>query len=65
MWHRMYVQGAHFCCHQSDRSLALHAMFDYGVALRSDEGHDSIDVGILKQIVMVDYSDLKPILMKV
>ena len=43
----------------------MHATFDFGIALRSDEGENSIDVGILKQIVMMDYGELKPVLMKV
>ena len=33
--------------------------------MKSNEGEDTIDVGILKQVVMVDYGDLKPVLMKV
>ena len=39
--------------------------YDYGVARIRDETEDGIDTGTLKQIIMVDYGLLKPVLMNV
>ena len=60
----MYVHGAFFCCHAYPRNLLLHTTFDCSVALKSNKREDSIDVGVLKQILMVNHSELKLVLMK-
>ena len=35
------------------------------MALRSSERKGSIDIGILEKIIMVEYGELKPVMMKV
>ena len=64
-WHRMYVQGAYFRCHIGEGSLPPHATFDCGIVVKNNEGQHTIDVGILKQVLMLDYGDLKLVMMKV
>ena len=63
-WHSMYIQGVHFWCHSNDGGPHLHTTFDCGIAMKDDKHHDRIDVDIVNQVLMVDYSDLKPVLMK-
>ena len=63
-WRSMYVRGVFFRCSQSEGGLASHTTFDCGVALKNSESGDNIDVGILKQHLMVDYGKLKSVLMK-
>ena len=60
----MYARGGLFRYDSNEGGPTSHTTFDCGVALKNSECGHNINVGILKQIVMVDYGKLKPLFMK-
>ena len=61
----MHAYGALYRC-QLGESTTNHVTFDSGIVRRLSEHETSgIDIGILKEILMVDYGALTPVVMKV
>ena len=61
----MHAYGSLFRCQAGD-TLPSHVTFDAGIARKlSEQELGSVDIGILKDILMVDYGAFKPVVMKV
>ena len=61
----MHAYGALYRC-QVGESSTNHVTFDSGIARRLSEQQTSgIDVGVLRELLMVEYGALKPVVMKV
>ena len=61
----MHAYGALYRCQPGD-TLPNHVTFDAGIArMLSEQETEGIDVGVLKDILMVDYGLLKPVVLKV
>lgn len=63
-WNYMYAYGALYRCVGGVSDVPAHVTFDCGIARMISDTDGGIDVGILRQILMVDYTVLKPVLMK-
>ena len=63
-WKYMYVRGC-LQCQSRGGNIPSHTTYDCDVRRIGSEHEGSIEVGTLRQIVMVDYDQLKPELMKV
>ena len=61
----MHTYGALYRCQASDY-LPNHVSFDAGITRKlSEQDPTGVDIGVLKDILMVDYGPLKSVVMKV